>query len=51
MKTERLTASFMRAPMLRGDEFLTSPRCLEGKLTVDTKGLDTPELDLKTAGE
>ena len=42
---------YMRATMLLADKFLTSLGYLEGKATIDTKGLNTPEVDLKTAGK
>ena len=40
---------YVKATMFLADKFLTSLGYLEGKPTIDTKGLNTPQVDLKTA--
>ena len=42
---------YVKATMFLADEFLASLGYLEGKPTMDIKGLNTPEIDLKTAGK
>lgn len=42
---------YVKATMLLTDKFLASLGYLEGKPTIDTKGLNTPEIDLKGAGK
>jgi len=42
---------YMRATMFLADKFLSSLGYLQGKPTIDVKGLNTPEVDLKTAGK
>ena len=41
---------YVRATMFLADEFLASLGYLEGKPIIDTKGLNTPEVDLEAAG-